>query len=463
MTTNVAIYCRISDDRDGLGLGVDRQERDCRALAAARGWDSVEVFTDNDISAFSGKKRPAYIEMMNRIKLGEFQVLIAYASDRLHRSPRELEDFIDICNASNIDIQTVQAGDINLSTPDGRVHARILGAFARGESEKTSARIKRAALQKAMDGDVWTSGNRAFGYLDGNMELNEREAAAIRNVTQRFLAGESLNSLCRWLNENGYLTPANKPFRAKALRDILVSARISGRRSYLGEIVAVAKWPAIITVEEGEAVKAVFNSRSKSGPVARKYLLTGILVCGECGKKLIPNSSEGRVRYICRKDPVSGIGCGGIFVTGRKVEDFVVDAVLTRLNSPELRSSLIAPTEKPHLAGVHGELNLIDAKLIELAEMFAKGELSRAEFNAAKSLSIKRRDELERLLAQDNKAVFSDPKLGTPELIAQKWNKLNLDRQRAILLSILNNVKVFKVKERTNYFNYERLQPDWKF
>jgi hypothetical protein len=227
--------------------------------------------------------------------------------------------------------------------------------------------------------------------------------------------------------------------------------------------VAVAKWPAIISIEESEAIKAVFKSRSKSGPVARKYLLTGILICGECGKKLIPNSSEGRSRYICRKDAVSGVGCGGIFITGRKVEDFVVDAVLTRLNSPELRDSLTAPSDKPHLANVHGELNLIDAKLIELAEMFAKSELSRSEFNAAKSLSVKRRDELERVLAQDNKAVFSDPKLGTPELIAQKWNKLNLDRQRAILMSILSNVKVFKVKERSNVFNYERLQPEWKF
>ena len=122
----MAIYCRISDDREGLGLGVDRQEKDCRALAMARGWDDKEVFVDDDISAFSGKKRPSYLQMMERISNGEFQVLIAWASDRLHRSPRELEDFIDICNARNLNIQTVKARDINLSTLTGHFKQNLI-------------------------------------------------------------------------------------------------------------------------------------------------------------------------------------------------------------------------------------------------------------------------------------------------------------------------------------------------
>ncbi|MER5688882.1 hypothetical protein [Streptomyces sp. NPDC002205] len=32
-----AIYCRISQDRGGAGLGVARQEEDCRALCARLG------------------------------------------------------------------------------------------------------------------------------------------------------------------------------------------------------------------------------------------------------------------------------------------------------------------------------------------------------------------------------------------------------------------------------------------
>ena len=52
------IYCRISDDRDGGGLGVSRQERECIAMAANLGWAVADTYVDNDISAYSGKRRP---------------------------------------------------------------------------------------------------------------------------------------------------------------------------------------------------------------------------------------------------------------------------------------------------------------------------------------------------------------------------------------------------------------------
>ena len=54
-----AIYCRISADKNGEALGVQRQEEECRGLAKTRGWTVIEPpFVDNDFSAFSGKLRP---------------------------------------------------------------------------------------------------------------------------------------------------------------------------------------------------------------------------------------------------------------------------------------------------------------------------------------------------------------------------------------------------------------------
>ena len=57
-----AIYCRISDDREGAGLGVARQEADCRPLCERRGYsgDAIRLYIDNDVSAYSGKRRPEY-------------------------------------------------------------------------------------------------------------------------------------------------------------------------------------------------------------------------------------------------------------------------------------------------------------------------------------------------------------------------------------------------------------------
>ena len=62
--SRVAIYARLSLDRDATGLGVARQEEECREYAAVRGWVVGEVYVDNDISATSGKRRPEFERLL---------------------------------------------------------------------------------------------------------------------------------------------------------------------------------------------------------------------------------------------------------------------------------------------------------------------------------------------------------------------------------------------------------------
>ena len=95
-TKRAAIYCRISQDRGGAGLGVARREEDCRALCARLSWDVVAVYPDNDVSAYSGAPRPKWQELLADIQRGEVDAIAVWHVDRLTRSPRELEDVIDL-------------------------------------------------------------------------------------------------------------------------------------------------------------------------------------------------------------------------------------------------------------------------------------------------------------------------------------------------------------------------------
>ena len=81
------IYVRISRDKTGGGLGVARQEADCRALAARHGLIVLHVYVDNDMSAYSGKPRKGYRKLMADIEHGRTDVVVAWHGDRLHRSP----------------------------------------------------------------------------------------------------------------------------------------------------------------------------------------------------------------------------------------------------------------------------------------------------------------------------------------------------------------------------------------
>ncbi|RLL62463.1 recombinase family protein, partial [Streptomyces sp. Z26] len=135
------VYVRISQDRTGAHLGVDRQREDCQALAERNGWEIVDTYVDNDLSAYSGKPRKGYRQLLADLDAGRATVVIAWHTDRLHRSPTELEEYIDISDRRGVSTHTCQAGIIDLSTPSGRMTARILGAVARHESEHKAERV----------------------------------------------------------------------------------------------------------------------------------------------------------------------------------------------------------------------------------------------------------------------------------------------------------------------------------
>ena len=92
--TAAAIYCRISKDDAGTALGVARQERLCRELAEARELDVVDVFVDNDISAYNGKKRPGLEALLGAVESGRVQAVLCYHVDRLYRRAIELEALV---------------------------------------------------------------------------------------------------------------------------------------------------------------------------------------------------------------------------------------------------------------------------------------------------------------------------------------------------------------------------------
>src|SRR3712207_6163234 len=108
-----AVYCRISDDQPGTRLGVKRQEEDCLQLAAQKGWPVAEVFVDNDVSAYSGKNRPAYRQMLQAIERGAIDAVIVWHLDRLMRRPKELEEFVELCEKAGVSNVATVSGDIN--------------------------------------------------------------------------------------------------------------------------------------------------------------------------------------------------------------------------------------------------------------------------------------------------------------------------------------------------------------
>src|SRR5215212_118802 len=289
------IYTRISSDANGDGLGVQRQEADARKLCAARGWTVIDVFCDNDRSAFSrGKTRPRYQAMLDAIRAGQINVVVAWHPDRIHRQTRELVGFIDLINEYGVHVETVAAGRYDLSTPSGRMNARIVGSVAEYESEHRSERIRRKLEANAAEGKHH-GGSRPYGWCDDRVTLIHTEAAVVHEAADRILAGESVNGIARALNAAGHRTATGKPWRDVTVRDMLLRPRNAGLRVHHDEVVGHGQWEPILTPEDFHQVQAILcnpTRRTTPGRDGRVHLLSVIARCGVCDKPVVVGKSR---------------------------------------------------------------------------------------------------------------------------------------------------------------------------
>ncbi|MCW2760007.1 MAG: serine recombinase, partial [Marmoricola sp.] len=101
--TAAAIYARISSDPTEARAGVGRQVSDCRKLADSLGWGVAGEYVDNDLSAYSGKRRPEYERMLTDLTDGVIDAVVVYDIDRLTRRPMELEHFANTAQAAKVE------------------------------------------------------------------------------------------------------------------------------------------------------------------------------------------------------------------------------------------------------------------------------------------------------------------------------------------------------------------------
>jgi DNA invertase Pin-like site-specific DNA recombinase len=437
------IYARISSDREGEGLGVARQLEDCQRLAEARGWTVVERYVDQDVSAYTGRLRPEYGRLRTDIEGRAIDALAIYRADRLHRQPRELEAFIDLCEAVGLTNVASVSGDLDLTTHEGQLVARITGAVAKNESDVKSQRIRRQKEQAAEQGRVAGGGTRAYGWEADKRTVRLDEAEIVRECARRFLAGESTRSICADLNKRGVLTATGKKWAPQTMRRMLANPRMSGQCVYKGEIVSDAVWPALISREDGEQIRAkLADPNRRTNKSARRYLLVRLLKCSHCGEYLVSRPrGDGTRRYGCAKGPGFS-GCGKTFINAEPLEQFVAAACLSRLDSRELAAAVRAQSDQPEAERWQQEADTVQAKLDELALAWSADEITRAEWRVARTALEQRLTAARRQLGKITHTTVLDGLVGNADDVRASWDSLDLTRQHAILEAILDHVEV---------------------
>ncbi|MFE3125288.1 recombinase family protein [Streptomyces hydrogenans] len=482
--TRAVVYCRISQDRTGAGLGVDRQRIDCEALAERNDWDIVEVYVDNDVSAYSGKQRKDYQRMLADLEAGTATVVIVWHTDRLHRSPTELEKYIDLCEKRGVSTHTVQAGQLDLATPSGRMTARILGAVARQESEHKGHRVARARMQKAMAGE-WAGGIRPFGWgvptgetkttvdkktgeevqvpvLDMS-KLVPEEAAALEVGHEMLLSGKSLRGWIQWLADKGLRTTRGNPITSTEGRDMLLRPRNAGIAVYKGEEVGTGLWEKVISVEAHRAVVAVLKdpNRRTSPGATPKWFGSLIYRCGlgDCKETMRVTKAGGAMHpaYRC----VTSHGGGR---RADKLDEYVMDLIIERLSRPDASDLLVPGPADLDVAGLQKESEEIRRRLTDLAGMFGAGQISMVQFTEGSDVA---RAQLEGVNQQLARAATRDPLVplvGAMD-VRKAWEGMDLEQQRSVLRALLEvTVRPARPGRMPDggYFDYQAIETRWK-
>ncbi|MEH0520533.1 recombinase family protein [Streptomyces stelliscabiei] len=482
--TRAVIYCRISQDRTGAGLGVDRQRQDCEALAERNGWQVVEVYVDNDVSAFSGKLRKDYRRMLDDLDQGTATVVIVWHTDRLTRSIVELEEYIELSDRRGIATHTVQAGTIDLATPSGRMTARILGAVARQESEHKGHRVARARQQRALAGE-WSGGIRPFGWgvptgetrtkldrktgeeieapvLDMNQVVPE-EAEALRHWTDTILSGGSVRALVKWCADKGVTTTRGNPVSHTEVRAMLMRPRNAGIAVYKGEEVGPGAWEPIVEETKFRAVVAILTdpSRKTTTGAQPKWVGSMLYRCGRqgCGTGMTVTQSGGR-QYPSYRCPTGHGGGRRAEIVDRHVEDTIVE----RLERDDAHELLLPGPDDIDTAGLQAEAEQIRQRMRDLGGLFGAGQLELAPFTEGMETARAQLDGVTRQLAR---AATVDPLVGlvgAPD-VRKAWRALELDRQRNVLRALVEVTLKTPRQGRMpdgGYFDYDAVEFHWK-
>lgn len=438
------IYTRISRDDTRLGRANDRQEEKCRAKALYKEYDIVDVVDDNNVSAYSGKDRPGWQRVLEMVRTGEVDIILAYHMDRITRSMKDLEELIDLCMETGVGVDTA-TGDIELTSDMGRMVARILAAVARAEVERKGQRQRDAYEQRAIEG--LPHAVKCFGYKNGTMEIEPVEADAIQAAAEDVLSGYKLTEIAqRWRSQfppvggcpadcaehHDHRPPRSRaPLTTPGVRTALLNPRYAGIRMYLGENMGTGLWQPIFDMDTHLALRRMLEDSGRVKGEVRAQgrkpttLLAGLAHCKVCEKPAKATRAHGKLIYGC-------VGGNHINTPRELADDWVLAMLCDRLARPDFLETLV-PVGDDEIETAREELSDLRKRKNALAESLALGQIDKEQMNAGSAILTEKMRAAEAVLERSPVAApIEDLSVGTPAVVGQVM-ALPLARKRRLI------------------------------
>lgn len=301
-TKNAGIYIRVSTEdqaRDGFSLG--EQQEKLEQLCKYKDYKVFKIYKDAGISAKDMEHRPAFQQMLQDMRAGKINYIVAYKLDRVTRSVKDLEVLISDLEKHNCYL-VCDRDDVNTSTANGRFFVRMLTVLSQLEIEIVSERTKFGLTGAIKSGHI--PGTCPLGYKRDESKkiiIDETTKDVILRIFNMYLEGKSFQTIANILNEEKVLTPKN-------WTDATIE-KIINNKIYVGDYERykrVAKEQGIETVVYHDVVepiitRAMYEDVQRQKEINQRaycrdriYIFMQKLVCPKCGKTMTCKGAGGK-------------------------------------------------------------------------------------------------------------------------------------------------------------------------
>ena len=469
-----ATYGRKSTtDKANPGKSVADQLREAQAEVETRGFtlDPAHIFADDGVSASrfgKGKKRPGFAGLVTALEAREVDVVVMAEQSRSARRMSVIGTLVELC-ADNGQTLVIGGRAADPRNPADLVMIGVQAGIDAGESERTSERSRRGARSTARAGKP--AGKHLYGYSRTydplTRELLEvvevpEEAAIVREIARRVLAGDSMRQIAIDLNKREVPTPSDaiavrqgrepkgRQWSGSQLTRMVLLDAYAGQRIHKGALTP-AVWPALITPGEHERLVAIVRdpARRKNGggrPGSLVHWLSGVAKCGECGSSMRSLVNRGTYRhYACQKP-----GCMKVSRAANALEDYVAEYVFAIVENPDAIAAIAGSSDDTPVREALVRLDELGARRANIRSQMAAGSLLPEDGSAVLALIVQEIESTEKAL-RSMTLPRNVADVVTPDM-RSKWESFSPARKRAVTGALVD-VRVLSMHGRkTRHF-----------
>lgn len=331
----VAGYFRVSKARDGMSAP-DIYEREIVRYCDYKGLTLGRLYSDIDYSGWrNSRTRPALRELV--AERASFSTVVVPKLSRFGRDLGHLSELFELFDREGIALIFLDLG-LDTSSSQGRLLRNIMASIAEYESDVKSDYSRASHRHVARQGRPWGSAPYGYRYdpATKNFHIQEPQATVVRELFTRFAAGDAMNALTRDLRGRDVPSARGATWKVDAVRRMLDNPTYVGLRRSDGQLIE-ATWEPIIDRAMWDTVatrRAKQRRRGSPRPANQRpeYLLTGLMVCGVCGRNLVhrPQRQTRAGLHACPDSGHFSRPCTGGGIGTHRAEEMVVRAFRNR-------------------------------------------------------------------------------------------------------------------------------------